>query len=76
MKQRIVFRVQLPCSKCPKKALKIAAEANGVDSIAVEGQQRNEIVVVGNNIDIIKLAARLRRKIGCTDVVTVSQLQA
>lgn len=46
----------------------------GVESIAVEGQHKNEVVVIGNGIDIVKLAARLRKKVGYTDVVTVSQL--
>ncbi|KAI3456611.1 hypothetical protein Pfo_013274 [Paulownia fortunei] len=75
MKQKIVFQIQLPCSKCPRKALKIVAEAYGVESMAVEGKQRNEVVVTGDGIDIIKLATRLRRKVGCTDVISVSQLK-
>lgn len=29
LQQKIVYRVHLPCPKCPKKALKVAAEAYG-----------------------------------------------
>ncbi|KAH6768755.1 hypothetical protein C2S51_014091 [Perilla frutescens var. frutescens] len=75
MQQKIVFQIRLPCSKCPREALKIVAEANGVESIAIEGKQKNEVVVTGENIDIIKLALRLRKKVGCTDVISVSQLK-
>lgn len=44
----------------------------GVESVAIEGVHRNEVVVIGENIDIIKLGKKLREKVGCTNVLTVS----
>ncbi|KAL3820857.1 hypothetical protein ACJIZ3_006762 [Penstemon smallii] len=73
MKQKIVFQFEMPCSQHPRKALKFVAEAYGVESLAIQGQQKNQVVVTGECIDIVSLARRLRKKVGYTDVISVSE---
>ncbi|PIN13265.1 hypothetical protein CDL12_14112 [Handroanthus impetiginosus] len=75
MKQKIIFQIEIICSKCPSKALRIVAEAHGVESVAVEGQQKNMVAVIGDGIDIISLARRLRKKFGCADIISVSEVK-
>ncbi|GFQ03088.1 hypothetical protein PHJA_002452600 [Phtheirospermum japonicum] len=74
MKQKVVFQVQLFCANCPTKALMIIAGQKGVESIAIEGVQRNEVVVIGEGIDAIKIARKLRGKVGCTDIISFSEV--
>ncbi|KAL8130842.1 heavy metal-associated isoprenylated plant protein 16-like [Apium graveolens] len=53
------------------KALQIAATTWGVESAALSGNDKNEIVVIGEGIDTIELAKLLRKKIGGADVISV-----
>ncbi|KAJ6313802.1 hypothetical protein OIU78_017445 [Salix suchowensis] len=52
------------CDKCRTKAKKIAATASGVTSVALEGADKDQIVVVGEEVDSVKLARSLRKKVG------------
>ncbi|CAI0552168.1 unnamed protein product [Linum tenue] len=58
--------------KCRTKALKIAVAVAGVESVALVGEERNEIVVTGERIDAVALASSLRKSVGFTDVVSVA----
>ncbi|XP_062168302.1 heavy metal-associated isoprenylated plant protein 47-like isoform X2 [Alnus glutinosa] len=63
MKQKIVIKVQLSSEKCRAKAMKIAAKADGVSSVAVEGSDRDQLVVGGEGVDPANLTRSLRKKL-------------
>ncbi|XP_075668385.1 heavy metal-associated isoprenylated plant protein 47-like [Castanea sativa] len=53
----------MPCDKCRSKAMKIASKANGVNSVAKEGSDRDQLVVIGEGIDSANLTCSLRKKL-------------
>ncbi|KAJ1428617.1 hypothetical protein SESBI_08717 [Sesbania bispinosa] len=55
MKQKIVMKVHMNCQKCRTKALKLVAGANGVNFVGLEGEDRDNLVVIGDNVDAAKL---------------------
>lgn len=59
--QKIVMKVSMHCQKCRSKAMKIAAAADGVHSVAVQSDQ-GKVVVVGDGVDAFKLVKSLRKK--------------
>ncbi|KAI4296082.1 hypothetical protein L6164_036071 [Bauhinia variegata] len=73
MKQKIVMKVQMNCKKCRTKALKVAAAANGVNFVGLEGQEKEKLVVIGDGVDAANLAISLRKKVGYTDLLSVSE---
>ncbi|XP_062170130.1 heavy metal-associated isoprenylated plant protein 47-like isoform X1 [Alnus glutinosa] len=75
MKQKIVIKVQVVCDKCRTKALKIAATAYGVASVALEGQDRDQVVVIGNEVDVSCLTSSLRKKVGHATIVSVEEVK-
>ncbi|KAJ9689919.1 hypothetical protein PVL29_012538 [Vitis rotundifolia] len=73
MKQKVVISVSFNGNKnCQSKALKIAAGFSGVNSTALEGQDKNQIVVVGENIDVIELVKKLKKKVGFSTLNSVT----
>ncbi|XP_059444551.1 heavy metal-associated isoprenylated plant protein 47-like [Corylus avellana] len=75
MKQKIVIKVQVVCDKCRTKALKIAAAADGVASVALEGPERDQVVVIGNEVDVSCLTNSLRKKVGHASIVSVEEVK-
>ncbi|XP_062170171.1 heavy metal-associated isoprenylated plant protein 47-like isoform X2 [Alnus glutinosa] len=75
MKQKIVIKVQVVCDKCRTKALKIAAAADGVVSVALEGQDKDQVVVIGNEVDVSCLTSSLRKKVGHATIVSVEEVK-
>ncbi|KAL4618459.1 hypothetical protein ACB092_06G012000 [Castanea dentata] len=63
MKQKIIIRVQMNCEKCRIKAMKIASNTNGVISVAVEGSDKDHLVVIGEGVDSANLTGSLRKKL-------------
>ncbi|KAK3199915.1 hypothetical protein Dsin_023330 [Dipteronia sinensis] len=49
--QKIVITLKLKCDKCRSKAMKIAAVADGVISVAWEGDEKNKVVMTGDGTD-------------------------
>ncbi|KAL9660548.1 hypothetical protein QQ045_025363 [Rhodiola kirilowii] len=77
-KQKIVLQIDLPCD-CDKyrtKAKKIAACAKGVMSMSIEGADLNQVVVVGEGIDSATLAITLRKKVGDTRIISVTEVKS
>lgn len=72
MKQKIVIRVHMECDRCRSKALALVAATAGVDSVALAGDARDQVVVVGDDVDPVKLTSALRRKVGPADIVQVA----
>ncbi|KAF4349520.1 hypothetical protein CsatB_013224 [Cannabis sativa] len=75
MKQKVVVEVSMKCQKCRSKALEIAAVKNGVISVALKGESKNQIEVIGEGIDAVGLAKTLRKKVGYASILTVEQLK-
>uniref|UniRef100_A0A6V7QXE3 Heavy metal-associated isoprenylated plant protein 47-like n=1 Tax=Ananas comosus var. bracteatus TaxID=296719 RepID=A0A6V7QXE3_ANACO len=72
MQQKIEMKIQMGCRNGQRKAMVIAAEKDGIDSIAVDG---DKLVVTGVGVDLVKLVKSLRKKIGCTQIVAVSEVK-
>jgi hypothetical protein len=70
--QKIVIRVHMECDRCRSKALALVAATAGVDSVALAGDARDQVVVVGDDVDSVKLTSALRRKVGPADIVQVA----
>ncbi|XP_068654440.1 heavy metal-associated isoprenylated plant protein 47-like [Aristolochia californica] len=75
MKKKIVVKVQMNCEKCRVKAMKIAAGAAGVNSVAVEGDDKDKVVVVGDSVDAVYLVELLRKKVGHTTLLSVEEVK-
>ncbi|KAI3862876.1 hypothetical protein MKX03_025147 [Papaver bracteatum] len=76
MKQKIVIEVQMHCSKCRSKALKIAAVADGiVDFVGLEGPEKDKVVVIGHNVDSAGLTSCLRNKVGHADIIKIEEVK-
>ncbi|XP_002454077.2 uncharacterized protein LOC8055416 [Sorghum bicolor] len=76
MKQKIVIRVHMECDRCRSKALALVAATGGVDSVSLAGDARDQVVVVGDDVDSIKLASALRKKVGPAEIVQVAAAEA
>ena len=73
MQQKIVIKVQMSCDKCRAKAMALVAAAGGVDSVAIAGADRDQVVVVGEGVDSIHLTSALRRKVGPAHILQVGE---
>ncbi|KAA8527045.1 hypothetical protein F0562_008726 [Nyssa sinensis] len=59
------------CDKCRSNALKIAAKVSGVISVALEGEDKDKVVVIGDTVDAAGLTASLRKKNGYASLESV-----
>ncbi|KAB1199132.1 hypothetical protein CJ030_MR0G027300, partial [Morella rubra] len=75
LQQKIVIKLRVPCDKCSSKALALAAEADGVSSVALEGADRDQVVVIGDGVDAACLTTSLRKKVGCVLLVSVEEVK-
>ncbi|XP_017246636.1 heavy metal-associated isoprenylated plant protein 46 [Daucus carota subsp. sativus] len=75
--QKVVIRVSMvDQNKSRTKAMKIAATAFGVQSVALSGDAKDQIEVTGEGIDTVELAKLLRKKIGSGDLISVGPAEA
>ncbi|PIM97280.1 hypothetical protein CDL12_30251 [Handroanthus impetiginosus] len=58
--------------KIRKKAMKIAVTCPGVASVAIQGAEKNEMVVIGEGVDACDLAKSLRRNVSFAQVLSVA----
>ncbi|XVF47211.1 hypothetical protein PTKIN_Ptkin03bG0091100 [Pterospermum kingtungense] len=72
MKQKVVLKVAMNCEKCRIKALKVAAEQEGVEFIGLEGAEKDKVVVIGDGVDAVKLTTNLRKKVGHTEIISLA----
>ncbi|KAM7502434.1 hypothetical protein LguiB_001338 [Lonicera macranthoides] len=71
MKQKVVIKVSMgDHEKCRSKALKIAVSFSGVESVALQGLEKDQILVIGD-IDAVSLATLLRKKVGHSEILSV-----
>lgn len=47
----------------------------GVGSVAIQGKDQDQVVVIGDEVDPISLIRLLRKKVGHTVVVTVEEVK-
>ncbi|TXG67639.1 hypothetical protein EZV62_008914 [Acer yangbiense] len=73
--QKIVIKVQVRCNKCRSKALEIAAVADGVISVAWEGEDKDKVVVIGDGVDAATLTRNLSKKLGFEDLLFVKEVK-
>ncbi|XP_077237517.1 heavy metal-associated isoprenylated plant protein 47-like isoform X2 [Tasmannia lanceolata] len=75
MKQKIVIKVQMNCQKCRTKALEVAAASDGANSVAIEGKEKELVVVMGEGVDPVSLTRLMRKKVGRTEVISVDEVK-
>ncbi|KAG4381305.1 hypothetical protein GLYMA_15G122200v4 [Glycine max] len=75
MKQKIVMKVHMNCQKCRTKALKVVAAASGVNFVGLEGEEKDKLVVIGDEVDPVKLTNSLRKKVGHTDIISLAEVK-
>ncbi|KAK2639923.1 hypothetical protein Ddye_027718 [Dipteronia dyeriana] len=64
---KIVIMLKLKCDECRSKAMKIAAVAYGVISVAWERDEKNKVVMTRDGTDAAIVTGRLRKKLGYAD---------
>ncbi|RLM65556.1 uncharacterized protein C2845_PM16G10450 [Panicum miliaceum] len=74
-KQKIVIRVSLASEKTRSKAMALVAKADGVSSMGVTGDGRDQLEVVGDGVDTVCLVQCLRKKIGHAEILKVEEMQ-
>ncbi|TKY56954.1 hypothetical protein E2542_SST21400 [Spatholobus suberectus] len=72
--KRIVIKVHVETDKCKSKALKIAALAQGVQSLSLEGESSDQLVVTGD-VDAVCLTNRMRKKFRYATLVSVEDVE-
>jgi len=73
VQQKIVIKVQMSCDKGRSKAMAVVAATGGVDSVALDGEGRDKVVVVGEGVDSVKLTSALRKKVGPAHLLQVGE---
>ncbi|KAI0504024.1 hypothetical protein KFK09_014971 [Dendrobium nobile] len=72
MKKVITIKVQTNCDKgLIRNTMRSIASSEGLESIAVEGEDKDHFIIIGDGIDLIKLTKSLRKKFGHADILTV-----
>ncbi|KAL0916093.1 hypothetical protein M5K25_013575 [Dendrobium thyrsiflorum] len=69
-----MIKVQINCEKCLRKTMHLMASMEGVESIAVEGEDKDHFILIGDGIDSIKLTESLRKKVGHAEIMIVEPL--
>lgn len=75
MKQKIVIRVHHKCQKCRSKSLMIAATSTGVNSVALEGETKDKVVIIGEAVDAAAITSLLRKKVGHASLELVDEIK-
>ncbi|XP_065864740.1 heavy metal-associated isoprenylated plant protein 47-like [Euphorbia lathyris] len=76
MKQKIVIKFMGCCEKCRRKALQTASVADGVMSVALEGEEKDKLVIIGERVDAACLTKKLRKKLeSYVELVTVEEVK-
>ncbi|KAG2566805.1 hypothetical protein PVAP13_7NG242000 [Panicum virgatum] len=66
----------MTCDKCRRSALALAGSTYGVQSVGIEGEERDQLVVVGDGVDATSLTSCLRKtvKVGRADLIKVEEV--
>ncbi|RDX61635.1 hypothetical protein CR513_60116, partial [Mucuna pruriens] len=63
VQQKIVIEVPLHCARCKKKIMTICTTADGVSSVSFEREERDRVVIKGEEVDAAGVTACLREKV-------------
>ncbi|KAL6652574.1 hypothetical protein ACP70R_011499 [Stipagrostis hirtigluma subsp. patula] len=74
-KQKIVIRVSMTTAKSRSQAMELAAKAYGVSSMGITGDGKDQLEVVGDNVDTVGLVKCLRRKLGRAEIIQVEEVK-
>ncbi|CAL5190257.1 unnamed protein product [Lathyrus oleraceus] len=74
--KKIVIQMHMENDKLRSKALQIAAAFQGVISVSLEGESRDQVVVTGDQIDCVCLAKKLRKKFCYAKLLSVEDAKA
>ncbi|KAM0857858.1 hypothetical protein ACQ4PT_048200 [Festuca glaucescens] len=72
MTQKIVIKVEISSDRSRSKAMALVAATSGVDSVALAGDPNDQVVVVGDGVDPVKLTTALRKKVGHAQLLQAS----
>ncbi|RCV34049.1 hypothetical protein SEVIR_7G140300v4 [Setaria viridis] len=75
MKQKIVIKVSMSSEKSRSKAMELVARADGVSSMGVTGNGKDQLEVVGDGVDTVCLVKCLRKKLGHADILKVEEVK-
>ncbi|KAB2086083.1 hypothetical protein ES319_A04G004500v1, partial [Gossypium barbadense] len=75
MQQKMVLKVQMNCEKCQTQALRIAAAAQGVTHMPIQGKEKDELMVTGDEVDSVKLTRCLRKKLHHATILTIEEIK-
>ncbi|KAJ8748147.1 hypothetical protein K2173_000555 [Erythroxylum novogranatense] len=73
--QKLVINVTFNGNKSRSKAMKIAVGFAAVESVAIGGEGKNKIEVVGDGVDAVKLTSLLRKRVGYAVLETVAPVE-
>ncbi|ERN19122.1 hypothetical protein AMTR_s00061p00147320 [Amborella trichopoda] len=73
MKREVVIEVTVNCEKCRIQAFKDVSKARGVIQLGLEGEDKSQVMVIGDGVDAAKLTMILRKKVGHTELVSVEE---
>ncbi|KAK4280285.1 hypothetical protein QN277_011927 [Acacia crassicarpa] len=65
----------MECDSCRNKALKIASSIKGVTQVSIEGNDKDRVVVIGEDVDTVCLGRMLRKKFRGVTVLTVEEVK-
>ncbi|CAL5026976.1 unnamed protein product [Urochloa decumbens] len=75
MKQKVVVKVSMPCERSRSRAMALAARADGVISMAISGDARDKLEVIGDGVDPVCLVSCLRKKVGHAEILQVEEVK-
>ncbi|KAL4185851.1 hypothetical protein AMTRI_Chr10g232860 [Amborella trichopoda] len=70
LKKEVVIKVSMKCQKCHSEAMVNVAKQLGVEVIKLDGD-KNQLTVIGEEIDSARLTCSLRKKFGYAQLVSV-----
>ncbi|XP_043721177.1 heavy metal-associated isoprenylated plant protein 47-like [Telopea speciosissima] len=73
LQQKMVIKICMKGENSRQKALKIAVTQPGVESVALQGPEKDQLVVIGDGIDSIVLMTLLRKSMGYAELVSVEE---
>ncbi|WJX64260.1 hypothetical protein P8452_49069 [Trifolium repens] len=63
--------MHMESEKFRRKAMKIAAACQGVVSVSLEGESKDQLVVTGDQVDCVCLTSKLRKKFCSAKILSV-----
>ncbi|KAJ0044689.1 hypothetical protein Pint_03686 [Pistacia integerrima] len=72
MKKKIVIKLQMKDAKCRSKAMQMAVDVDGVTKVEIQ-KDKDEMVVIGDEVDSVRLTKSLRKKFKYADIVSVQE---